>query len=248
MSWRLLKKLALIVVLMATRPAMAEPTKPVSVFAAASLADVLQAVDEDWPGTMRISLAGSGAIARQIDQGAPADVVLLANPDWMEWLDTRGHLEPNTRSTPFGNSLVLVGPKDTPPLPDLTLDDLLDRLGDNGRLAMGEHRSVPAGQYARAWLEKRGMWDALRSRLAETDNVRSALALVARNEVPLAILYRSDLVAAKGSIRAVWDIPADQQPDIRYALAALTPEGVELAAFLASPEALSVFERFGFTR
>ncbi|THH37269.1 molybdate ABC transporter substrate-binding protein [Aliishimia ponticola] len=222
--------------------AASEPAR--TLFAAASLGDALaEILKED---DVRVSLGGSGAIARQIDNGAPGDAVMLANPVWMDWLDSRGHLRAGTRSAPIANRLVLVGPPGAPPLPGLTRTALLDRLGPEGRLAMGEHRSVPAGQYAQDWLSRKGLWDALRPRLAETDNVRAALALVARAEVPLAIVYASDLVAAPQAASPVWHIPPEDQPRIRYALAALTPKGDALIAALQTPEALEVFRRFGF--
>lgn len=217
------------------------------IFAAASLAEALKAVTADMQPAPRLSFGGSGTMARQIDQGAPADVVILANPLWMDWLDARGHVQPGSRRAPLGNRLALVGPLDALPLAMFSTQAILDRLGPTGRLAMGAHRAVPAGQYAAAWLADQQVWDSLRPRLAETDNVRAALALVQRGEVPLAIVYASDLVAAPEAARMVWDIPNDQQPDIRYALAALTPQGIALADALTTPEALAIFARFGFT-
>jgi molybdate transport system substrate-binding protein len=217
------------------------------IFAAASLAEALEAVTAGMDPAPRLSFGGSGTMARQIDQGAPADVVVLASPVWMDWLEARGRLVPGTRAEPFGNRLVLVGPPGAAALPALSEAALLERLGPEGRLAMGEHRAVPAGQYGAAWLEAQELWDALRPRLAETENVRAALALVTRAEAPLALVYASDLVAASGTATVVWDIPDDQQPDIRYSLAALTPEGRALAAALTGPDALATFARFGFT-
>lgn len=227
-------------------PAWASERAPL-IFAAASLAEALGAVVSDMDPEPRVSFGGSGSMARQIDQGAPADVVLLANPLWMDWLEQRGHVQPGTRQSPFGNRLVLIGPPGAAPLPSASLADLKARLGPNGRLAMGEHRSVPAGQYAAAWLEGQGIWGDLRPYLAETENVRAALALVTRGEVPLGLVYASDLFAAPAAATVVWTIPEDQQPAIRYSLAALTPEGRALAEALSSPKALDHFARYGFT-
>ncbi len=215
------------------------------IFAAASLSGVLEAVFEGADPAPRLSYGGSGAIARQVDQGAPADLVILANPLWMDWLEGRGHVQPDARSAPFGNRLVMVGPAGSKPLETLDEDAVLARL-NGGRLAIGEHRAVPAGQYAAAWLDSLGLWNALRAHLAETENVRAALALVARGEAPLGIVYVSDLKAAPEAARAVWQIPNDQQPDIRYAMAPLTPRGADLAAVLSGAEAMAVFEAFGF--
>jgi molybdate transport system substrate-binding protein len=226
--------------------ALADQTQPLTVFAAASLGDVLRAANADWPQNVRLSLAGSGAIARQIDQGAPADVVMLANPDWMDWLDDRGLLQPGTRSTPYGNTLVLVGPPGAAPMTQLSLEVIHQRLGPDGRLAIGEHRSVPAGIYARNWMQSKGLWNELHPQLAEGENVRAALALVTRGEVPLALIYASDLVAAPDQASVVWIIPAKEQPRIRYALAALTPRGRAYADYITSPEVAEIFARFGF--
>jgi molybdate transport system substrate-binding protein len=226
--------------------ATAEDRPALTVFAAASLGDALSSVVPDWPGEVRVSVGGSGAIARQVDQGAPADVVMLANPDWMDWLEQRGRLVPGSRLAPFGNTLVLVGPPGAPPLPSVTPEDVLERLGSDGRFAIGEHRSVPAGQYAKDWLTASGLWEPLRPRLAEVENVRAALALVSRGEVPLAIVYTSDLVADPGAATSVWTIPPEEQPDIRYELAAVTPAGAELAQWLGTPAAQDVFAEFGF--
>jgi molybdate transport system substrate-binding protein len=216
------------------------------IFAAASLAQALTEIAAQMDPVPRLSFGGSGTMARQIDQGAPADVVLLANPVWMDWLDGRGLLQEGTRQDAFGNRLVLVGPPGAAPLDALTAATLSARLGPSGRLAMGAHQSVPAGQYAHEWLQGQGLWDALRPRLAETENVRAALALVSRAEVPLALIYASDLVAAPNAASAVWTIPEDQQPAIRYSLAALTPAGAPLIEALTDPAARAVFARYGF--
>lgn len=216
------------------------------VFAAASLAEALTEIATGMDPEPRLSFGGSGAMARQIDQGAPADVVLLANPVWMDWLETRGLLQTGTRQSPFGNRLVLIGPPGAPALTEISLAALQARLGPQGRLAMGEHRAVPAGQYAAAWLQSQGLWEALRPRLAETENVRAALALVTRGEVPLGLVYASDLTAAPDAATAVYMIPDAEQPAIRYSLAALTDTGRALAEALTAPPALEVFARYGF--
>lgn len=219
---------------------------PLRVFVAASLGDVVKAAVSDWPEQVLISASGSGTIARQIDQGAPADVIMLANTDWMDWLEGRGHIIPESRSEPIGNRLVLVGPPGADDLSELTREAVLSRLGANGRLAIGEHRSVPAGQYAAQWLQTIGLWEDLRPRLAEVENVRAALALASRGEVPLAVIYASDLAAAPDAGSLVWDIPRVEQPEIRYSVAATQDRGVALAKFLSGPETVQIFTQFGF--
>ncbi|APX13814.1 molybdate ABC transporter substrate-binding protein [Tateyamaria omphalii] len=208
---------------MAAPGAQAEPLR---VFAAASLQGPLDAVAATWDGPVVISYGGSGAMARQISQGAPADAVILANADWSDWLLDRGIGTAPPRPL-LSNGLVVVGPAGALPLPDVSADALLARL-DGGRLAMGQHMSVPAGIYARAWLGEIGAWDTLQPHLAETENVRAALALVARGEVPLGIVYASDAVASS-EVTVLFDVPTDAHPAILYPGLALTPEG---AAFL----------------
>lgn len=233
--------------LLASPHARAEQSAPLTVFAAASLAQAIEAAVADWPGTVRISVGGSGGIARQVAQGAPADVVMLANSNWMDWLERGGHIRTQTRRAPIGNQLVLVGPPGAPPLAEVSAAALMARLGPAGRIAMGDHRAVPAGQYAQDWLQARGLWTQLQPRLAETENVRAALALVARGEVPLAFVYASDLVTLPDVASPVWTIPPDQQPVIRYELAAVTPAGDTLAAYLAGDVARAAFLRLGFS-
>ena len=236
--------LAGLVVLLAALPVHAEERPALTVFAAASLGEALEAVLADWPGDVRLSLGGSGAIARQVDQGAPADVVMLANADWMDWLEDRGRLIPQSRRSPFGNTLVVVGPPGAAPLG--SVEEVLARLKPDGRIAIGEHGSVPAGQYAHEWLSAKDLWEPLRPHLAEVENVRAALALVSRAEVTFAIVYTSDLVAAPDAATPVWTIPPEEQPDIRYSLAAVTPAGVELSEWLSSPSVRRKFAEFGF--
>lgn len=233
---RLLGILAL--VLAGLGPAQAEPLR---VFAAASLGEVLDEIADGWDAPVVLSLGGSGTIARQVDQGAPADVVVLANPVWMAWLDGRGRLIADTLSEPFGNRLALAG---STPLPALTVETMTAVLGPRGRLAMGDQRAVPAGQYAKAWLQTAGVWEAVQGQLAETENVRAALALVARGEAPLGIVYKTDL---RGSdVTEVWQIPDADQPDIRYAVAAVTEAGRGFAAALSQPDAQTILARYGF--
>ena len=226
--------------------ARAQGAKPVTVFAAASLGEAVTVAFEGYAAPLRLSFGGSGGIARQVAQGAPADLVVLAHPNWMDWLVHQNAVLPGTQATLFGNELVLVGPPGAAPLDDLSADTILRRLGETGRLAMGQHQAVPAGQYAKVWLEGQGLWDAVANRLAEVESVRVALALVARGEVPLAVVYRSDLVAAPDATTQVWTIPTADQPEILYAAAAVTDGGEAALAHLLSDAAQQVFADFGF--
>ena len=224
-------------------PTLTQAEQPsVTVFAAASLRGTLDEVARGYDGDVALSFGGSGTMARQIDAGAPADVVLLAAPVWMTWLRDRGAIEADAVVDLLGNSLVLIAPADNNIAPDPA--DLAGALGD-ARLAMGQRDAVPAGIYAREWLEVTGQWDAIAPHLAETDNVRSALALVARAETPLGVVYRTDALA-EPQVRILYDIPQDTHSPITYPAAALSDSGAAFMAHLQSDDARAVFARHGF--
>jgi molybdate transport system substrate-binding protein len=223
-------------------PARANET--VTVFAAASLREALTEVAETYATPVSISFGGSGAMARQVQQGAPADLVILANPDWMDVLEKGGLLLPQTRRDLLRNTLVLIGPAGAAPLPDPDADTLLARL-DGQRLAMGQHGAVPAGTYGKAWLETIGAWEALLPHLAETADVRAALSFVALGEAPLGIVYGTD-AAAEPRVSVLWTVPGKRHPPIVYPVAAVTEKGLPLLEVLSSPEAAAIFARHGF--
>ncbi|WP_371225947.1 molybdate ABC transporter substrate-binding protein [Roseovarius sp. 2305UL8-3] len=218
----------------------------VTVFAAASLKDVLDAASEQWDGDVVVSYGGSGLIARQVAQGAPADIVILANQEWMDWLQAQGTLPDRVHlETIASNQLVVIGPSGSLPL---QLDDLDARLGD-GRLAIGNTLGVPAGIYGRQWLERAGLWPLIRSRLAETENVRAALALVARGEAPLGVVYASD-AAAEPDVDIVHAVLPMMHDPIAYPMLVLDREGAqqanEFASFLRSRAGQALFAQHGF--
>ncbi len=224
----------------------------VTVFAAASLANAMAEIEtgfEAATGTdVVVSLAGSSALARQIQQGAPADVFLSANTDWMDVLDGAGLLTPGSRRDLLGNALVLIAPgPDAPPIE--IGPDLAARLGD-GRLAMALVAAVPAGIYGKAALEHYGVWEALAPQVAQADNVRAALALVATGEAPLGIVYATDAVA-EDRVSVVARFPADSHPPIVYPVAGIggpdRPARDAFLAYLTGPEARAAFARQGFT-
>jgi len=222
-------------------PALAQP---VTVFAAASLRGALHEIADSFEAEITLSFAGSGTLARQIAAGAPADVVVLAHRDWADWLHTRALLLPGTLHDVAGGQLVLIGSAQAAPLADVDADSLLRAL-NGGRLAIGQRDGVPAGSYARDWLRHIGAWDALLPHLAETDNVRAALALVAQGAAPLGVVYASD-AQAEARVRILHTIPPDSHAPIRYPAAALTPRGRAFAAYLGSADAAAVFARHGF--
>ncbi|HSA82925.1 MAG TPA: molybdate ABC transporter substrate-binding protein [Geminicoccaceae bacterium] len=224
------------------------------VFAAASLKDALDAALVEYTADagreVVASYGSSSTLARQIKQGAPADLFISANPEWMDYLAQRGLIRAETRADLLGNGLVLVAPRDSGVSvvigPGFDLRAAL--AGD--RLAMGDPDHVPAGTYGKAALESLGAWPAVAPAVIRADNVRAALALVARGEAPLGIVYRSD-AAADPDVRVVATLPPDSHPPIVYPLAVTAeskhPAAAELALFLRSAAAAPVFERFGFS-
>lgn len=236
-------------------PAWAGAPRPaVVVFAAASLKESLDAVAADWTARsgqpVRVSFAASSALARQIEQGAPADVFLSADVAWMDYLQQRSLVEPGTRRELLANELVLVAPSDSP-LGTVDVEhpgSLREALGA-GRLAVAEIASVPAGRYARQSLQALGHWDDVSARLAQGDNVRASLAFVARGEAPLGIVYATD-ARAEPKVRVVARLPARSHDAIVYPVARVA--GADPArsdgflAFLAGPEARARFHAAGF--
>lgn len=214
---------ALLLVMMAL-PLVALPLRaePLTVFAAASLKNAFDeigaAFTEETGVEIVFSYAGTSVLARQIEQGAPADVFAAANVDWVSYLEARGSLDPASTLPFAANELVLVAPATTAfdALFDLaSSDDVLAVLGEDGRLAIALVDAVPAGIYARQALETLGLWDALSPRLAQSDNVRSALFLVARGEAPLGIVYASDALA-EPAVQIVARFPASSHAPIIY--------------------------------
>ena len=225
----------------------------VVVFAAASLATALAEVEQGFEAAtghdLVVSLGGSSALARQIQQGAPADIFISASPDWMDVIEADGLIEAGTRVDLLGNTLVLVAHGRAAAPVDLGPGgDLPGQLGE-GRLAMALVDAVPAGVYGRAALVSLGLWDAVEPRVAQTDNVRAALALVAAGEAPFGIVYASD-ATAEDNVTIVATFPPDSHPPIVYPAADLTTRDTEAeAAFLAylrGAEARAAFERQNF--
>lgn len=218
----------------------------ITVFAAASLKNALDEVAAAYSGDVVVSYGGSGLLARQVAQGAPVDVVLLANSAWMDWLQEQSAIEASSRLDLLGNTLVLVAPEGADKFAEISAASLLKRL-EGGRLAVGQTKGVPAGIYARQWLENKGFWAMLQPHLAETENVRAALALVSRGEAPLGVVYGSDALADPG-VSVVYDIPPDQHDEITYPVAAVKGgNGASFIDFLVSDQAVMIFSKHGFT-
>lgn len=252
MNFRLTRRLGfllpLLAVIAACSPPAARPVAPVTVFAAASLTDALgelaTAYEKETGQPVRLSFAASGQVARQVEAGAPADLVVLADEPWMDRLAQAGRVDAASRTDLLSNRLVLVS------APDAVVDgDPLVWLGrTGGKLVIGDPDSVPAGAYARDWLKRRGAWDGLQSSLVTAADVRAVRGFVARGEAKLGIVYRSDAIGSN-QVKVVLEPTADEQPKIVYPAAltsAATPAAAAFLPWLRTPQAAAVFERYGF--
>lgn len=228
--------------------------REVLVFAAASLQtalDTLTAPARQATGvTMRVSYAASSALARQIENGAPADLFLSADLEWMDYLEARGLIRPGTRVTLLGNRLVLIGRRDRPLALTIAPGFPIARALGGDRLALADPEAVPAGRYARAALTSLGVWASVAGRIAAAENVRAALRLVALGEAPLGIVYHTDAIA-EPAVRVLGAFPESSHPPIVYPAAPTStagPAAAPLLEFLRGAEARKVFVEQGFTR
>jgi len=233
-------------------PAIAED-KTLTVFAAASMKNALDEIDTAFTaGTgvkVSASYAASSTLAKQIEQGAPADIFVSADTDWMDYAVRKRDINESTRVNLLGNSIVLIAPKDSR-IDNVAIApgfDLASLAGD-GRIATGDVRSVPVGKYAKAALEKLGAWEAAEPKFAMAESVRAALTLVARSEAALGIVYSTDARVESG-VKIVATFPADTHPPIIYPVAATAtakPEARQYLDYLHSSAAKAVLERYGF--
>jgi molybdate transport system substrate-binding protein len=267
---------ALLVALPAQTPAHAQD-KTITVFAAASMKNALDdinaaftkatgikvaaslknALDEinlaceaETGGAATISYAASSALAKQIEQGAPADVFASADLAWMDYLDKKKLIKAGTRFNLLGNKLVLIAPKDSK-LSNVKIEQGFDiaKLAGDGRIAVADVRAVPAGKYAKAALEKLGSWAAAEKKLAPAENVRAALALVQRGEAPLGVVYMTDTRGVK-DVKVVDTFPDDSHDPIVYPIGIVAghsrPEVKGFFDFLSSDEGKALFKAYGF--
>jgi molybdate transport system substrate-binding protein len=248
---RSLLALALAAAVTAGTPALAaDPT----VFAAASLKnaldDVAAAYKQSTGKSVTISYAGSNVLAKQIEEGAPADIFFSADLDWMKYVADRKLIQPDSQKTLLGNAIVLVAPKDSTAKVDVGAKlDLAGLLGADGKLAMANVDSVPAGKYGKASLVALGLWDGVSARVVQADNVRAALTFVSRGEAPLGIVYATDAAAEPG-VKVLGAFPEDSHPPILYPVALTakaSPEAAEFFNYLKSPAAVPAFTKQGFT-
>jgi molybdate transport system substrate-binding protein len=237
----------------AMAPAAAQD-KTLTVFAAASMKNALDDVDNAYTAKTGVkivaSYAASSALAKQIEQGAPADVFMSADTAWMDYVNNKKAINEPTRVNLLGNSIVLIAPKDSK-IDKVTIDQGFDlaKLAGDGKVATGDVKAVPVGKYAKAALEKLGAWTAVEPKMAMAENVRAALALVARNEAVLGIVYSTDAKIEPG-VKIVGTFPASSHPPIVYPVAATSTahKGTDdYLAFLRSSEAKAIFEKYGFS-
>jgi molybdate transport system substrate-binding protein len=229
-------------------------TRPLTVFAAASMKNALDAVNAAFTKQTSIavtaSYAASSALARQIEQGAPADVFISADTDWMDYAIKAKAIDPASRIDLFGNSLVLIAPKDSA-LKPVTIAPGFDlaALAGTGKIATGDVKSVPVGKYAKAALESLGAWTASERSIAMAESVRAALTLVSRGEAVLGIVYATDAAIDPG-VKVLGTFPASSHPPIIYPVAATPtadPKARDYLAYLKSSAARTTFGTFGFS-
>ena len=234
-------------------PASAQGQKLI-IFAAASLKDALDEVNVAYQHEnsqeTATSYAASSTLAKQIEAAAPADVFISADLDWMDYLAKRNLIKPETRANLLGNRLVLIAPVNSPLNLAIGPNFSLAQALGNGRLAIADPNGVPAGRYGKAALQSLGVWSTIADRVAPAENVRAALALVARGETPLGIVYQTDAASDK-DVKIVGIFPQDTHPPIIYPIAVVVsstnPAALGYLAYLKSRAARPTFEKHGFT-
>jgi len=235
-------------------PAAAVQDKTLTAFAAASMKNALDEANAAYTAKTGVkvvaSYAASSALAKQLEQGAPADIFISADTDWMDYSIGKKTINEPTRVNLLGNKIVLIAPKDSK-IGNVTIGNGFDlaKLAGDGKIATGDVKAVPVGKYAKAALEKLGSWQAAEPKFAMAESVRAALALVSRGEAVLGIVYETDAKVDSG-VKIVGTFPADSHPAIIYPVAATATAKSDAAsylAFLRSAAAKSIFDKYGFT-
>jgi molybdate transport system substrate-binding protein len=257
----MLNRRSLLLALALALPLPAAPVAPalaaddVVVFAAASLKNALDEITTRYLNesgkSVVVSYAASSALAKQIEEGAPADIFFSADFAWMDYLAERGLIASDTRRSLLGNEIVLIVPKDSTATTTIAPGlDLAGLLGTDGRLAMADVEGVPAGRYAKESLESLGVWDQVAGHIVQAENVRAALAFVARGEAPVGIVYATD-ANAEPSVKVLGAFPADSHPPIVYPVAltatSTSPDARAFLDYLRSDAAAPAYLRQGFT-
>ena len=235
-------------------PSVHAQDKTLTMFAAASMKNAVDDINAAFTKQTGIkvvsSYAASSALAKQIENGAPADVFASADLEWMDYVAQKKLIKDNTRVSLLSNRLVLIAPKDSK-IGNVTIGPGFDlaKLAGDGKITTGDVRAVPVGKYAKAALEKLGSWQAAERKFAMAENVRAALLLVARGEATLGIVYETDAKVEPG-VKIVGAFPPDSHPAIVYPVALTAtakPEAAQYLSFLRSQAAKSTFEKYGFT-
>jgi len=225
------------------------------IFAAASLKNALDEIASGWAKDTgkpmpRISYAASSALAKQMEQGAPADLFISADLDWMDYVAKKDLIKADTRVNLLGNKIVLIAPRDSKTTVEVKQGFDLAKALAGGKLAMGNVDAVPAGKYGKAALEKLGAWGGVKNNVAQAENVRAALLLVARGEAPFGIVYATD-AAAEPNVKIVGSFPADSHPPIIYPAAVIkdakSADAKPFLDYLKTIQARPAFEKQGFT-
>jgi molybdate transport system substrate-binding protein len=248
-----MKRFALLWLMVLGAPAWsAEDHAVLTVFGAASLTNVLQDLGDGFTAQtsipVRFSFAASSALAKQIENGAPADVFFSADIEWMDYLQERNLIQRASRHDALGNRLVLIAPADSPVKLKIAANFALASTLGKGRLATGDPDSVPVGRYAKQALSHLGVWDSVVDRIVRADSVRSALAFVDRGEAPLGIVYETDALVDK-NVRIVDTFPPDSHAPIIYPLAltsAAKADAAKFVAYLRGPAGDTAFVHYGF--
>ncbi len=233
---------------------LAANAQGVTVFAAASLTDAMNDIAKAYAARsgagVRTSYAASSALARQIENGAPADLFFSADDEWMDYLEKRSLIERSTRVARLGNRLVLIAPAGPARRVEIRKGLDLAALLGSGRLATGDPANVPVGRYAQQALTFLGLWPIAEPKLARADNVRFALTYVERGEAPLGIVYSTDAAIARG-VQVIGEFPPESHAEISYPMAIVAMHGTDAVkafhTFLLGSEAATVFKRFGFS-
>ena len=246
---------AFVLAVLAGAPRTLTAQEQITVFAAASLKNALDDTNAAFTKATGVkvtaSYAASSALAKQIEQSAPADVFISADLQWMDYVGERKLIKPDTRVNLLGNKLVLIAPADSK-IANVTIGQGFDiaKLAGSGRIAVADVNAVPAGRYAKAALEKLGAWAAAEPKLAQAKNVRATLAFVARDETPIGIVYETD-AKVEPRVKVIGAFPDNSYPPVTYPVAATattTKQSVsQYLHFLRSPAAKAIFEKYGFS-
>jgi len=231
----------------------AQAAEKITVFAAASLKNALDAVNAAWKADTQkeatISYAASSALAKQIEGGAPADLFISADLDWMKYLTDKNIVAPGSEVKLLGNDIVLVAPKDSTVEAKIEPGFKLGDLVGGGKLAMADVKAVPAGKYGKAALEKLGAWAGVEGKVAMAENVRAALKLVSTGEAALGVVYKTDAVPDP-SVKVVATFPADSHPPIIYPAAVIAAsknaDAGDFLKYMQTAKAKALFEQQGF--